>query len=1237
MHERRELPRPDTLAQLRQRLRSAHLEDEATLLPQLLQDLDLSPEIRRQIEADAAALVQELRSRGRPGLMEVFLAEYGLSTEEGVALMCLAEALLRVPDTPTVDALIRDKIAAADWSRHLGQSSSPLVNASTWALMLTGKVLGEEDSRDWDITRATQRLIGRAGEPVVRGAVAQAMRVLGQHFVLGRNIEEALARASEMEVRGYVCSYDMLGEAARTAADAQRYFLAYSRAISAIADRCASTDVRQNPGISVKLSALHPRYEYSQRGRVLEELVPRVAALALHAKNAQMGFNIDAEEADRLDLSLDVIEAVLRNPDLRRWDGLGLVVQAYGRRASFVLDWLYELAGRHERRIMVRLVKGAYWDTEIKLNQVLGVRSYPVFTRKVLTDVAYLACARKLLRMADRIYPQFATHNAHTLAAVLRMAGGFEGFEFQRLHGMGEMLHERVRRKSGRRSRIYAPVGVHEDLLAYLVRRLLENGANSSFVHQILNEDIPVERVVRDPVSAAEALVPVSNPRIPAPPDIYGPERRNAKGWNLADPVTLAALDEAMEPFRRRQWRAAPIVGGRPSPQGARTRLCNPAKHVDVVGEVVEATPAQVDDALVRASRAAHSWSARSAADRADSLLRIADAFEANAAELMALCIREAGKIRADAIAEIREAVDFCRYYAVHVREQLARRQPRGVFVCISPWNFPLAIFTGQIAAALVAGNAVIAKPAEQTPLIAARAVELMLTAGVPPDVLHLLPGDGARVGGALVADRRVSGVCFTGSTETARRINQAMAAHLAPEAPLIAETGGLNAMIVDSTALPEQAVRDILASAFQSSGQRCSALRLLCVQEEITPTILRMLTGAMDELAIGDPWELSTDTGPVIDQEARDAIEEHCTALSAEGRALKRLPLTLAHDAGTFVPPSVYRLDHVEQLTHEIFGPVLHVVTYKAAKLTRLVERLNATGYGLTLGVHTRVDGRIRQITERARIGNIYVNRNQIGAVVGVQPFGGEGLSGTGPKAGGPHYLLRFTRPEDPRSATSADARPDLTASTDDADGLSAIAREVRAVQEAWDRRRDRPRLLAKAAGQCAPDVRALVRQALADARAVPTEPITLPGPAGESNRLSLHGRGLILCLGPDVLRQTVIALATGNAVLAAAGPAVAGLLAHPGLAGVARSFAWSGDLAEVLALAGLAGVAFHDTSERLREARQHLAAREGPLIALIEAPFEPLRFVTERTLSIDITAAGGNVSLLAAGDDAA
>ncbi len=1171
---------PSHLDAIRAAMRADTLPDEAAVLRRLIAGAAIDAPTRAAIAEHAADLVRRVRGSSTPGLMESFLAEYGLSTREGVALMCLAEALLRVPDAETIDALIEDKIAPSDWGRHLGQSSSSLVNASTWALMLTGKVLAEPEGLAAVLRGAVRRL----GEPVIRTAVGQAMRELGRNFVLGRDIEEAQRNAAPNEARGYTYSYDMLGEAARTEADARHYHLAYSDAIGALAAACRSDDIRENPGISVKLSALHARYEFGQRDRVMAELTARTRSLALLAKSANMGFNIDAEEADRLDLSLDVIEAVLSDPALRGWDGFGVVVQAYGPRAGHVLDWLHALAVRLDRRIMVRLVKGAYWDTEVKRAQVLGLAGFPVFTRKVSTDVSYIANARKLLGLTDRIYPQFATHNAHTVAAVLKLAADRGAFEFQRLHGMGATLHDIVLEDEGTRCRIYAPVGAHRDLLAYLVRRLLENGANSSFVNQIVDESIPPEVIARDPFAAVEELGDqVANPGIRRPAELYGAGRVNARGWDLTDPVTVAALEKARAPFRSHRWTAGPMIAGPVAATAAR-EVTNPARPAEVVGHVTEAVPADVETALTAAAGGFAEWSGLSAHDRAAALRDVADLYEAHAPELFALAAREAGKTPTDAVSEVREAVDFLRYYASEAERLEGAGDPRGTIVCISPWNFPLAIFTGQIAAALAAGNAVIAKPAEQTPLIAARAVDLMRAAGVPEAAIQLLPGDGPTVGGPLTADARVAGVCFTGSTEVAQIINRAMARNLDPRAPLIAETGGLNAMIVDSTALPEQAVRDIIASAFQSAGQRCSALRMLYVQTDVAERVLKMLAGAMEELRLGDPWELSTDVGPVIDAEARAGIEAHVAAQAAAGRVMKQLK---APAEGLFVPPAVIRLDGIAELEKEIFGPVLHVATFEAGEIDRVVDAINARGYGLTFGLHTRIDDRVQQVVERIRCGNVYVNRNQIGAVVGSQPFGGEGLSGTGPKAGGPQYLKRFLR----SAETTAGA----------AEGHPADPGRV---------------------------------QAVLDSLRLPDwtpDPETLPGPTGESNRLALHPRGKVLCLGPTVeaaMAQADTALAAGNAALIVV-PGAAATALRPG--GAVAALAGVLEPSVLTALRGIDAVASAAGAAVLSAIREALAARGGPLLPLVTETGDRERFMVERHVCVDTTAAGGNAALLA------
>ncbi|QYK40517.1 MAG: bifunctional proline dehydrogenase/L-glutamate gamma-semialdehyde dehydrogenase PutA [Paracoccaceae bacterium] len=1150
------MPRDDT-PDPRQIITHGALAPEAPLVAALVAAAALDAPARAAIVAEGARLVTRIRDSARPGLMEVFLAEYGLSTEEGVALMCLAEALLRVPDADTMDRLIEDKIAPSDWGRHLGRSASSLVNASTWALMLTGRVL---DDREPGIAGHLKAAMRRLGEPVIRAAVARAMKEMGRQFVLGETIAAAMDRAAEAEARGYTYSYDMLGEAARTEADARRYHLSYSRAIGAIAGAARGNDIRTNPGISVKLSALHPRYEMAKRDRVMAELVPRVAALAGLARAAGIGFNIDAEEADRLALSCEVIETVLSDSSLAGWDGFGVVVQAYGRRAGAVIDWLHALATRLDRRIMVRLVKGAYWDTEVKRAQVLGLASFPVFTRKQATDASYIGNARKLLGMTDRIYPQFATHNAHTVAAVLHMAGQMgvdtAAYEFQRLHGMGERLHDIVLGERGTRCRIYAPVGAHRDLLAYLVRRLLENGANSSFVNQIVAADVPPERVAACPLAAVEGMADTVNGAILPGPEIFAP-RANARGWDLTDAGDLAAIGDARGAHAETLWDARPRLAG-PVAGAVRAEVRNPATGT-LVGHVIPAGAPDVETAL----RLAAPWDA-APSERAGVLRRAADLMEAEHGAIFALLAREAGKTLSDSVAELREAVDFLRYYAEGAVSLTA--PPRGVFACISPWNFPLAIFTGQVAAALASGNGVLAKPAEQTPLIATLAVDILHRAGVPATALQSLPGDGPTVGRAITSDPRVHGVAFTGSTETAQAIRRAMAGGMDPTAPLIAETGGLNAMVVDSTALPEQAVRDVIASAFQSAGQRCSALRCLYVQEDIAEGVTAMLTGAMADLSLADPWHLTTDIGPVIDAAAAQDIRAHVDAARAEGRVIRELA---APGQGHFIGPCVIRVGGIADIPREVFGPVLHLATFRAGDLDRVISDVNATGYGLTFGLHTRIDDRVQAVVSRIRAGNTYVNRNQIGAVVGSQPFGGEGLSGTGPKAGGPHYLARFTRQAAPGLP---DAPPGATPEATVATALS----------------------FAPAAGVAAT--------------------LDLPGPTGESNRLSLVPRAPLLCLGPSAQQ----ALAQAEAVRRLGGQAIEA----PGLAPAALS-----------RLSGFSGAIWWGDPEGGRALALALAARPGPILPLVGGMPDIGHAMLERHVCIDTTASGGNAQLLAAG----
>ncbi len=1166
-------------------MREALVADDAAVA-RLVAQAGLDAEARRAVSAEALRLVEKVRAGLSAGMLESFLSEYSLSTTEGIALMCLAEALLRVPDISTADDLIEDKIASARWLEHFDTANLLLVNVSTLALTLTGEVLKDAGS---GIAGTVRGFVQRLGEPVIRSAVLQAMRILGGQFVLGRSIEEAVGLARKAESQGFAYSYDMLGEAARTEADARRYRAAYAEAIAVIATRCTAPNVRDNPGVSVKLSALHPRYEFMKRARVMDELVERALALAVMARGANMGFNIDAEEAERLDLSLDVIEAMLADPRLAGWDGFGVVVQAYGPRAGAVIDFVAALAEKLDRRLMVRLVKGAYWDTEIKRAQVLGLDDFPVFTRKAATDVSYIANARRLLEHADRLYPQFATHNAHTVAAVLHIAREMDiahtAFEFQRLHGMGERLHQILATEHGTKTRIYAPVGRHADLLAYLVRRLLENGANGSFVNMIADRDVPAAAVAADPFETAGGPSPLT-----APADLFAPARRNSRGLDITDPLAMAALDAERARFAQKLWTAAP-TNAEPGDAGEHFRLVSPATG-EHVGDATGAGPATIEAAIAAAVAAAPGWAARPVAERADMLRQAADLYEANAAEFYVLCAREAGKVLADAVSEVREAVDFLRYYAAEA-ERIAPRAPLGVVACISPWNFPLAIFTGQVAAALAMGNVVLAKPAEATPLIAARAIELLHAAGVPRDAVQLVPGSGGTVGAALTSDPRIDGVVFTGSLATAKAIDTAMADSLAPSAPLIAETGGLNAMIVDTTALPEQAVRDIVASAFQSAGQRCSALRVLYLQEETAERITEMLLGAMDELALGDPARLDTDVGPVIDARARAKIEAHVDSFAAAGAVLKRLAAPVG---GTFVGPAVLRVNGIADIAEEIFGPVLHVATFRADQLDKVVDDINAAGYGLTFGLHTRIDTRVAQVSARARAGNIYVNRNQIGAVVGSQPFGGEGLSGTGPKAGGPHYLPRLSRPlETVEPSTAVNALSGLSVGF----AIAAVD-QVRVVYEKRE-----PQVTRTA----------------------------LPGPTGETNTLETHPRGIVLCLGPDeaaARRQAELALAAGNAVLVVAYGAtrIAEDLGKDGapIGGVERRLA----PAVIEAGLGVDAIMHYGTAEALKPWRQALARRDGPIVPLVTAESEGI-LIRERHICIDTTASGGNAELLA------
>ncbi|MET3130230.1 RHH-type proline utilization regulon transcriptional repressor/proline dehydrogenase/delta 1-pyrroline-5-carboxylate dehydrogenase [Oxalobacteraceae bacterium GrIS 1.11] len=1185
---------------LRGAITAAYRRDEVAAVQWLLGQLENQQQGGGpEAQALAHKLVAAVREkRTRSSGVDALMHEFSLSSEEGVALMCLAEALLRIPDSQTADRLIADKISKGDWRKHLGESPSLFVNAATWGLLITGKLVAT--SSENRLSSALSKLITKGGEPLIRKGVDMAMRMLGNQFVTGQTIEEAIKNSRENEARGYRYSYDMLGEAALTEADAANYYASYETAIHAIGRASNGRGIKQGPGISVKLSALHARYSRAQHARVMEQLLPRVKALVLLAKKYAIGLNIDAEEADRLELSLDLMEAMAFDPELAGFDGIGFVVQAYQKRCPYAIDFLIDLAKRSGRKFMVRLVKGAYWDAEIKRAQVDGMSGYPVYTRKVYTDVSYLVCAKKLLGAGGLIYPQFATHNAQTLAVIYTWAkqDGISDYEFQCLHGMGETLYDQVVGAANldKPCRIYAPVGSHETLLAYLVRRLLENGANSSFVNQIVDEKIAIESLITDPFSAAREQGGIPHPGIVLPLDLFGAERRNSSGIDLANEDVLRDLSLSLSAVR--DWSAAPLIAGALAVGAPALAICNPARNDDLVGQVREANAADVATALVAAEAFAMEWQTTEPSLRADALNRAADLFETHRVELMALAIREAGKSLPNAIAEVREAVDFLRYYAAQVHATV-NALALGPVTCISPWNFPLAIFTGQVAAALAAGNVVLAKPAEQTPLIAHRAVQLLHEAGIPRGALQFLPGRGEVVGAALCADRRVKGVIFTGSTEVAQLINHTLAQRSADEAceiVLIAETGGQNALIVDSSALPEQVVQDAISSAFDSAGQRCSALRVLFLQQEIADKTITMLKGAMQELRVGNPDRLATDIGPVIDGEAQRNLLAHINRLKAS--ALDYFSLDVPAANGTFVAPTVLEIASLAELTHEVFGPVLHVIRYRRAELPQLIEAINASGYGLTLGIHSRIDETIDFIASRAHVGNIYVNRNIVGAVVGVQPFGGEGKSGTGPKAGGPLYLKRLQRHAPNGAQHQRLATPALTALT------------------VWAKTHGHEELAALADGY--------TRTTLLG------NTLVLPGPTGERNTLSFVARGSVLCAAASVkvlLNQIAAALASGNKAL----------VLNRGLIPASLPPAVQDHLQAVGSLdEGDFQVAMIE-SKLAKELKPQLAARKGALVSTIETTEDgtiPLwRLVAERALCVNTTAAGGNASLMTLG----
>ena len=1188
---------------LRDAITTAYRRDEAEAVADMLARAQLSEDERREAEALARRLVKQVRdSRRKASGVDALMHEFSLSSEEGVALMCLAEALLRIPDADTRNKLIQDKISGGDWKSHLGHSPSMFVNASAWGLLITGKLTAASDEKS--LGSALTRLIGKGGAPLIRQGVNYAMRMLGKQFVTGQTIEEALKNGKAREKMGYRYSFDMLGEAAMTQADADRYFKDYVDAIHAIGKDAAGAGVYEGNGISVKLSAIHPRYWRAQHERVMTELLPRLKELFLLGKQYDIGINIDAEETNRLELSLDLMEALVSDPDLAGYKGIGFVVQAYQKRCPFVIDYLIDLARRNKQKLMIRLVKGAYWDSEIKWAQVDGMDGYPVYTRKVHTDVSYLACARKLLAAQDAIFPQFATHNAYTLGAIYQM-GKDKDFEHQCLHGMGETLYDQVvgPQNLGRRVRVYAPVGTHETLLAYLVRRLLENGANSSFVNQIVDENISIDDLVKSPLDAAAATQGKMHAALPLPKNLYGDKRPNSRGFDFSNEFTLQQLERDMNAAAARPIQAASITAV-PVESAAPHDVENPADHSDTLGNAAFLHPDAVASIISTAKDAESRWAAVAPAARAAILRRIADLYEAHAAELMTLAVREAGKTLGNAVAEVREAVDFCRYYANECETTCATRRPVGTIIAISPWNFPLAIFTGEVVAALAVGNTVIAKPAEQTSLIAYRAVQLMHQAGIPREALQLALGAGD-IGAALTADPRINGVVFTGSTEVAKAINRTLAAR--DDNPvLIAETGGQNAMIIDSTALAEQVCADVLTSAFDSAGQRCSALRILCVQEDVADRTITMIKGAMDELRVDNPAKLATDIGPVIDKEAQQNLLAHIENMKKEAKAWHQTKLSADIDPenSTFVPPTLLELEKLDQLTRENFGPVLHVLRYKGGQLDSLIEQINSKGYALTGGIHSRIDGAIEHISQRLEAGNLYVNRNIVGAVVGVQPFGGHSKSGTGPKAGGQNYLQRLTR------GGHWQAPATTTAGSADEAALSQILDAVKQSDLATGAKTRLQKI--------ADDARKnTLRHAIE----------RLGGPTGETNENRWHMPTTIALYGGD-LEQSLAVLIP----IAAAGGRAAVNSGHP-LA------AWKNRLGGIIHISqgNICGKATHviALSPLPAEERTALAARDGVIIKIHPADADGnvdiLPLYHENSRSTNTTAAGGNASLMA------
>ena len=1255
----------------RQKIRQFYRIDENIAVDHILPLAEVNVSARSRAWERARKMVLQIRQdQSGNGAIDSLLNEYSLSSEEGVVLMCLAEALLRVPDKHTQDALIRDKISQGQWSSHLGSSDSLFVNASSWGLLITGSMVNYADKRKQDSFGLLKKTIGRLGEPVIRKSMNFAMKIMGKQFVMGETIKAATERAATKEQQGYVYSYDMLGEGARTMSDADRYMKSYQDAIEAIgtvARASGKNDPRKVPGISVKLSAIHPRYEFTHKARVMTEIVPKLKALCLQAKSYNIGLTVDAEESERLDISLDVIEAVFSDNELADWDGFGMALQAYQQRAIFVVDWLRELTLRVNRKMMVRLVKGAYWDTEIKNTQKDGHKHFPVFTRKSSTDVSYHACANKLLDYRDTIYPQFATHNAYTAATIVELAGDDkEGFEFQCLHGMGDSLYDQIVSDEGIQCRIYAPVGQHEDLLAYLVRRLLENGANSSFVNAIVDESKPVETLLEDPVEKTQGLQDKYNKQIIKPIALYHNEnsvgRDNSKGLDLTDINEITPLKASLD-----NWFVDNLLNKNDVPDGANAVL-NPADHSEIIGFHQHHNKDEMLAMIDTAQTAFTSWSKTSVAERAALLCRVGDILERHMDELIALCIKEAGKVAQDGIDEVREAVDFCRYYAARAiaLAKDERLEARGVVLCISPWNFPLAIFLGQVAAAIATGNTVLAKPAEQTGLIALRTIELMKSVGLPKGVVQAVIARGSQVGSVIIPDSRIQTVMFTGSTETGTRISQTLAERGGDQVPLIAETGGQNCMIVDSTALPEQVVDDVISSGFQSAGQRCSALRVLFLQEDIADNVITMLKGALAELHVGNPAKLSTDIGPVIDQKALNALNAHSDYMKTNGTLLYQCDIgdEVSSNEHFFFAPRLYEISDISVLKQEVFGPCVHIIRFKGNEIEAVVDKINGTGFGLTMGIHTRIEHRAFDLAKLSRAGNIYINRNMIGAIVGVQPFGGRGLSGTGPKAGGPNYLTRLVKEKATPNAEKFNFLPaqaealvgDKQSQTEAVlfmDKANAAEKEWR-LTELNTRTSCVRQLLAKIAhvgivDDLADDLNHTLTLARAQLMSIEKRlknPQVLPGPTGESNILYLENRGNIICFADQNVSfnfwalSIVTALATGNTVIT-----VVSDLFYDEASAFRDKFIATGagkhvfqvarlrHLSTLLAHPALSGVVVDSNCDRKHYISDKLDERQGAILPVISSEyFDNLiqRLLTEKTISIDTTASGGNTSLM-------